>query len=45
LRDLANANTDELKTVWRNRGSWSVARGIASHLSKLSADDKIALRT
>jgi len=45
LRDLANANIDELKTVWRNRRSWSDARGIASHLSKLSADDKIALRT
>jgi hypothetical protein len=44
LRDLANANIDELKTVWRNRRSWSDARGIASHLSKLSADDRIALR-
>ena len=45
MRDLANANIDELKTVWRNRRSWGDARGIASHLSKLSVDDKIALRT
>jgi len=45
LRDPVNANIDELKTVWRNRRSWGDARGIASHLSKLSVDDKIALRT
>jgi hypothetical protein len=45
LKDLANANINELRTVWKNRRSWSIAREIASHLSKLSADDKIALRT
>ena len=45
LKDLANANIDELRTVWKNRRSWGIAREIASHLSKLSADDKIALRT
>jgi hypothetical protein len=45
LRGLAEADIDELRNMWKNERSWSVARGIASHLSKLSEDDKIALRT
>jgi hypothetical protein len=31
--------------VWKNRRSWAMAKGIASYLSTLSEDDKLALRT
>ncbi|RLE66380.1 MAG: hypothetical protein DRJ34_05445 [Thermoprotei archaeon] len=44
LRDLAKANIDELRKVWRNRRSWHIAREIASYLSSLSSDDREALR-
>jgi len=44
LRDLAVADIDELRRVWRNMRSWNIAREIASHLSTLSVDDKNALR-
>lgn len=45
LKELAKANMDGLREVWRNRRSWIVAKEVASHLSTLSEDDKSALRT
>lgn len=45
LKDLAKADANELRTVWKNMRSWTTAREIASYLSTLSEDDKLALRT
>ncbi|MEM0011171.1 MAG: hypothetical protein QXW39_03495 [Candidatus Bathyarchaeia archaeon] len=45
LKELAEADIDELKGVWRNKRSWNIAKNIASYLSTLSQDDKLALRT
>ncbi len=45
LKDLAGASMRRLRTVWRNKRSWSIAREIASYLSTLSDDDREALRT
>ncbi|MGB9895879.1 MAG: hypothetical protein ACPLN2_08280 [Thermoproteota archaeon] len=45
LKDLAKADINELKSVWRNKRSWIVAKEIASYLSTISNDDKEALRT
>ncbi len=45
LRDLAEADIDELRKVWRNKRSWIVAKNIATYLSKISEDDKLAIRT
>ena len=45
LRDLAEADIDMLRGVWKNRRSWIIAREIASYLSTLSDNDKEALRT
>ncbi len=44
LRELAEADLEELMSVWRNKRSWAVAKGAASHLSTLSNDDRKALR-
>jgi hypothetical protein len=44
LKEFANANIEELRTVWKNKRSWNIAKEIASYLSKLSNDDKISLR-
>ena len=44
LRDLADADIDELRTVWKNTRSWIIAKEIASYLSALSSDDRLALR-
>jgi len=44
LRELTNANLDELRKVWRNRRSWVVAKGVAAYLSTISDDDELALR-
>jgi len=44
LRELAEANINELREVWKNRRSWAIVRDIASYLSTLSEDDKSALR-
>jgi hypothetical protein len=44
LKELANASIEELRTVWKNKRSWNIAKEIASYLSTLSNDDKIALR-
>lgn len=43
LKDLAKADVSKLRSVWRNRRSWFIARKIASYLSTLSDNDKIAL--
>ena len=45
LRDLAEADINELRSVWKNRRSWKIAKEIASYLSTISEDDKVALRT
>jgi len=44
LKELAAADINELREVWKNRRSWAIAKGIASYLSTLSDDDKTALR-
>ena len=44
LNDLAIADMDELREIWRNERSWRVAKDIASYLSSTEADDKAALR-
>jgi hypothetical protein len=44
LKELAEADINELREVWKNRRSWAMAKGIASYLSTLSEDDKLALR-
>jgi len=45
LKELAKANINELRKIWRNRRSWMVAKDIASYLSTLNEDDRLALRT
>jgi hypothetical protein len=45
LRDLAKADVNELRIVWKNRRSWTIAKEIASYLSTLSNNDRVALRT
>jgi hypothetical protein len=45
LKDLAEADINELRSVWKNKRSWIIGKEIASYLSTLSEDDKIALRT
>jgi hypothetical protein len=45
LRDLAKADLNELRGVWKNKRSWIIAKDIASYLSTLSEDDETALRT
>jgi len=44
LKELAEADINELREVWSNRRSWSIVKNIASYLSTLSEDDKHALR-
>ena len=44
LKDLAKADVNELRNVWRNKRSWIIAKDIASYLSTMG-DDKSALRT
>ena len=45
LKDLAKADVNELRTVWKNMRSWTIAKEIASYLSTLSNNDRVALRT
>jgi hypothetical protein len=45
LKDLAKADINELRKVWKNMRSWLIAREIASHLSTISSDDRETLRT
>jgi hypothetical protein len=44
LKDLAKADVNGLRNVWRNKRSWIIAKDIASYLSTMG-DDKSALRT
>jgi hypothetical protein len=44
LKDLSKANINELRSVWKNKRSWIIAKGISSYLSKLNDNDKEALR-
>lgn len=44
LRDLANANIEDLNAIWRNKRSWGVATEIAKYLIQVSEDDRDALR-
>ncbi|MGQ9781232.1 MAG: hypothetical protein ACUVQ8_03100 [Nitrososphaeria archaeon] len=45
LKDLTVIDLEELRKIWRNKRSWVVAKDIASYLSTLSEDDKLAFRT
>ena len=45
LKELAEADVSELRGIWKNRRSWFIAKEIASYLSTLNKDDKLALRT
>ncbi|MEM2146325.1 MAG: hypothetical protein QW279_13255 [Candidatus Jordarchaeaceae archaeon] len=44
LRDLAKADIEELKEIWKNRRSWKIAKEIATYLSEINECDKEALR-
>jgi len=43
LEDLAEADVDALRRVWKNKRSWTVANNIASYLSTMG-DDRSSLR-
>ncbi|MEM0268769.1 MAG: hypothetical protein QW221_04560 [Candidatus Korarchaeum sp.] len=45
LKELAEADLEDLRGIWRNLRSWRVAKEVASYLSTLSDDDRTALRT
>jgi len=45
LKELAKADINELRKVWRSKRSWIIAKGIASYLSTLNEDDRSALKT
>jgi hypothetical protein len=45
LKELSQADINELRSVWRNKRSWIVSKEIASYLSTISDDDREALRT
>lgn len=42
LEDLASANAEEFRAVWKNRRSWQVAKDIASYLAALKKEKKIS---
>ncbi|MCX8189548.1 MAG: hypothetical protein N3F64_07525 [Nitrososphaeria archaeon] len=44
LKDMAKADINELRNLWKNVRSWNMAKEVASYLSTLSEDDKVALR-
>lgn len=44
LKELAEADINELRKVWKNKRSWIIANNIASYLSTLNKNDKLALR-
>lgn len=44
LKDLLEADINELKKVWKNERSWKAAREIASYLTTVNPDDRMALR-
>ena len=43
LEDLAKADMEEMKAIWRNERSWMVAKSVASYLST-QGDDRLAFR-
>jgi hypothetical protein len=46
LKELAEADVEELRKVRRNRRSWNIAKEIASYLLTMGGgDDRLALRT
>lgn len=45
LEDLASADEGLLLRYWRNRRSWSVAKGVASSLLRFGDDDRSRLRS
>ncbi|NHV06085.1 MAG: hypothetical protein HA495_01955 [Thaumarchaeota archaeon] len=45
LKDLAKTDIKELRKVWKNKRSWLTAKEIASYLSTLSSNNRVALRT
>ena len=45
LRDLSLTDSNELRTVWKNRRSWFMAKGVAKYLSSMGENsDRSALR-
>lgn len=44
LRELADADIEELRSVWKNKRSWLVAKDVAAYLSTLDSNDRLALR-
>lgn len=48
VEDLATADIEQLRAVWRNKRSWAVAKAIASYLAKIKqemqVDDRAAFR-
>ncbi|MEM3396157.1 MAG: hypothetical protein QW620_05260 [Thermoplasmata archaeon] len=44
LEDLAMANVEEMRSVWKNRRSLQMAKEIAAYLSQLGKNDREALR-
>jgi hypothetical protein len=44
LEDLASADVEELREVWKNRRSWEAARAIASHLSQIKKEKGLSDR-
>ncbi|MDI9644270.1 MAG: hypothetical protein QFX35_03500 [Candidatus Verstraetearchaeota archaeon] len=45
LKDLAGADQAELEGIWKNRRSWTAARGVASYLSSLPGSDRDSFRS
>ncbi|MEE8167870.1 MAG: hypothetical protein V3T58_03230 [Candidatus Hydrothermarchaeales archaeon] len=44
LEELASANVEELRKVWKNRRSWQVAKELASYLATLKKEKSISER-
>ncbi|WP_237558717.1 hypothetical protein [Candidatus Methanodesulfokora washburnensis] len=44
LSDLAHCDVEKLRSVWKNRRSWEMAKNIAFYLSTLDEDDRRAIR-
>ena len=46
LKELAGADINELRRLWKNERSWTIAKNISSYLSSLSTiSDRVALRS
>lgn len=44
LEDLASADLEELRKIWKNRRSWEAAKEIASYLSKIKKETGLSDR-